>query len=59
MRIDPNLVDMPILLLTARTSQQDKFSGLVLAEANAYLTKPTDPARLVATVEDLLGQRPR
>ena len=56
---DPDLADMPFVMLTAKTSQQDKFSGLVLAEANAYLTKPAVPARLVATVQALLSQRPR
>jgi DNA-binding response OmpR family regulator len=57
-RTDPDLVDMPILMLTSKNSRQDKFSGLVLAEANAYLIKPTDPARLVATVEVLLRRKP-
>ena len=34
------------------------FSGLVLAEANAYLTKPADPAEFVEAVKSLLRQYP-
>jgi len=45
--------DLPILMLTARTSTQDKVQGLTLG-ADDYLTKPFEPEELVARVHSLL-----
>lgn len=58
LRLDPQTMKLPVLMLTAKTGEQDKFSGLVLAEANAYLTKPADPAEFVEAVKSLLRQYP-
>ncbi len=58
-RTDPDLEGLLIVILTSKDSQGDKFFGLVLADANAYLTKPADPALLVDTVECLLRQSRR
>lgn len=59
----PNLLvkDVAEPIGSSRAAKVDvcKFSGLVLAEANAYLTKPADPALLVDTVEGLLRQARR
>ncbi len=46
-------VDVPILMLTARSQVIDKVVGLKLG-ADDYLCKPFDPAELVARVEALL-----
>ncbi len=46
-------VDSAILMLTARTQVTDRVVGLKLG-ADDYLTKPFDPAELVARVEALL-----
>jgi DNA-binding response OmpR family regulator len=55
--------DVPILMLTARSSDADKVLGLELG-ADDYLTKPFSPSELVARVRALLrrttaGQRER
>ena len=55
--------DVPILMLTARSSEADKVLGLEIG-ADDYLTKPFSPSELVARVRALLrrttaGQRER
>ncbi len=45
--------DIPIILLTARTSDIDKIAGLRLG-ADDYVTKPFNPDELVARVEAVL-----
>lgn len=45
--------DVPIILLTARTSDVDKIAGLRLG-ADDYVTKPFNPAELVARVSAVL-----
>ena len=48
--------DLPVVMLTASAGEQDRFTGLVLAEADAYLTKPASPAELVETVRSVLDR---
>ena len=45
--------DVPILLLTARTTEQDKLAGLVLG-ADDYVTKPFSPREVVARIRAVL-----
>jgi DNA-binding response OmpR family regulator len=45
--------DVPIIMLTARTTEHDKLAGLSLG-ADDYLTKPFSPRELVARVEAVL-----
>ncbi|WP_235587040.1 response regulator transcription factor [Ferroacidibacillus organovorans] len=45
--------ELPILMLTARTSIEDKVQGLSMG-ADDYLTKPFDGRELVARVQSLL-----
>jgi len=45
--------DLPIILLTARTSDIDKIAGLRIG-ADDYVTKPFNPDELVARVEAVL-----
>jgi len=47
------LSDVPILMLTARSSESDKVLGLEIG-ADDYLTKPFSPAELVARVKAVL-----
>jgi two-component system alkaline phosphatase synthesis response regulator PhoP len=44
---------VPIIMLTARTTERDKLAGLALG-ADDYLTKPFSPRELVARVEAVL-----
>ncbi len=48
--------DLPVVFLTARSSQEDIERGLRMG-ANHYVTKPFSGAELVRTVKILLGER--
>ena len=52
-RSDPTLVDLPIIMLTARVEDQDKIIGLELG-ADDYITKPFNPREVVARVRAVL-----
>jgi len=58
LRDDPMTDAVPLVLLTARADADDQVAGLG-AGADAYLTKPFEPAVLEATVAGLLAQRRR
>ncbi len=51
-------VDVPILMVTARTESIDKVLGLGLG-ADDYISKPFDPAELVARVKSHLNRYER
>lgn len=51
-------IDIPILMVTARTESVDKIRGLGLG-ADDYIAKPFDPAELVARVHANLRQYER
>ena len=52
-RRDPELYDIPILVLTARRSAEDEAIARQ-AGANGYLRKPFEPERLVSMVNQIL-----
>lgn len=51
-------VDIPILMVTARTESADKIRGLGLG-ADDYIAKPFDPSELVARVKSHLSRYDR
>lgn len=51
-------IDIPILMVTARTESADKIRGLGLG-ADDYIAKPFDPAELVARVKAHLNRYAR
>lgn len=51
-------IDIPILMVTARTDSIDKIRGLGLG-ADDYIAKPFDPAELVARVKSHLSRYER
>src|SRR5690554_3649196 len=51
-------LNIPILMVTARTESVDKIRGLGLG-ADDYITKPFDPAELVARVNANIRQHSR
>jgi signal transduction histidine kinase/serine phosphatase RsbU (regulator of sigma subunit) len=54
-RSDASLADMPVVLLTARASQEDRLLGLRLG-ADDYLAKPVDSGELLLRVRNSLGR---
>lgn len=52
LRADPT-VDIPVILLTARSQEADRIYGLELG-ADDYVTKPFSPAELVSRVKAVL-----
>ena len=52
---NPALAHVPIVLLTAKDGEADKFWGSEVG-ADLYLTKPIDPGTVVLQVEALLKQ---
>ncbi len=51
-------IDIPILMVTARTESADKIRGLGLG-ADDYIAKPFDPAELVARIKSHLNRYAR
>jgi DNA-binding response OmpR family regulator len=49
--------DVPIIMLTARTAEQDRLAGLDLG-ADDYVTKPFSPRELAARVRTVLRRLP-
>lgn len=57
-RLIRDKIDVPILMVTARTESVDKIRGLGLG-ADDYIQKPFDPAELVARVKSHLSRYDR
>jgi type IV pilus assembly protein PilB len=55
LRADPRTSEIPILMLTARTSVEHETEGLATG-ADDYVPKPVEPRRLAARVKRLLGR---
>jgi len=51
---DQRTADIPVVLLTAKSSSQDREAGLA-AGADKYITKPFSPVKVIETVQDILG----
>jgi len=50
---DPQHKDIPVILLTAKTTESDQFWGIE-AGADAYVTKPYNEQELLAKIKELL-----
>ncbi len=57
LRRDPKTASLPILMLTARTSERDRVTGLELG-ADDYLTKPFSMRELMARIQAVLRRTP-
>lgn len=51
---DPELRNIPVILLTAKGEQEDLERGAILG-ARGHITKPFDPEQMVRTVKAALG----
>jgi DNA-binding response OmpR family regulator len=56
MRGDPELRDVPILVISAFTTESDRLAAEE-AGADSFLPKPFDPEELEAIVQELLASR--
>ena len=56
LRQKPETANTPVLMISAKSRQEDKDVGLKVG-ADDYLTKPVDPAEILAKVETLLSRR--
>lgn len=56
-RANPEIAEIPIVMLTARGQQSDIEAGQ-RAGCTSYLTKPFSPLQLIETVERLTGSAP-
>ena len=54
LRLDPELAETPVLVVSAFTSEADRRAALD-AGANRFLAKPFDPDELAAIARDLLA----
>ncbi|MFB9312454.1 response regulator transcription factor [Nocardioides plantarum] len=54
-RSDPDLLELPVILLTARAQESDVNMGFD-SGADDYITKPFSPRELAARVETLLAR---
>ncbi len=54
LKSDPELADIPVILLSARDRERDRDRGLS-AGASDYVTKPYAPAELLAKVRALVA----
>ena len=52
-RGDPDLADLPVIMVTARTEEVDRLAGFELG-ADDYVAKPFSPRELVARVKGIL-----
>ena len=53
-RRDPNLMDLPVIMLTAKTEDRDVMEGYKTG-VDMYLTKPFSPHELLAFVKRILA----
>lgn len=57
LRGDPRTVNIPLIILSAMTRDDDQMKGL-LSGADAYLTKPFKPAALNEAIKHVLALTP-
>ena len=56
LRAHPDTAALPLVVVSAKAQRADVRAGLKLG-ADEYVTKPFDPAELIATVQRLLDER--
>jgi DNA-binding response OmpR family regulator len=54
-RSDPRRPDVPVIILTAKGQDTDRDAALA-GGANDFLTKPFSPKKLLARIEEILGE---
>ncbi len=55
MKADPDLKDIPVIVVTAKAQSIDKVLGIHIAKVDDYVTKPFGPQELLQSVNKVLG----
>jgi two-component system chemotaxis response regulator CheY len=55
-RQNPELKDLPIIIITTEGAEEDRQRGLALG-ANSYIAKPIQSSHLIKTIQELLQKR--
>jgi len=56
MKADPDVKDIPVIVVTAKAQSIDKILGLHIAKVNDYITKPFGPSELLQSIQGVLGR---
>ena len=59
MQAREDMIDIPVIILTAKAQSIDRVLGLHIARVNAYLTKPFKPQDLLETIDRVLTKAGR
>ena len=54
MKADPELKNIPVIVVTAKAQSIDKILGLHIAKVDDYVTKPFGPQELLQSIERVL-----
>ncbi len=54
MRTEPDLKDIPVIVITAKNENVDKILGLHVAKVAAYITKPFSARELLACIDKVI-----
>ncbi len=57
LKADPRLMQIPVVVLTAKAQSIDRALGLHIAKVDDYITKPFAPDELLGRIRSVLGQR--
>jgi DNA-binding response OmpR family regulator len=57
MKADEDLMDIPVIVVTAKAQSIDKVLGLHIAKVDDYVTKPFGPQELLQSVERVLSKQ--
>ncbi|MFP4345356.1 MAG: response regulator transcription factor [Anaerolineales bacterium] len=55
MKADPELREIPVIVVTAKAQSIDKVLGLHIAKVDDYVTKPFGPQELLASINKVLA----
>jgi len=57
MKADKELMDIPVIVVTAKAQSIDKVLGLHIAKVDDYVTKPFGPQELLQSIERVLSKQ--
>lgn len=56
-RVEDDISDIPVVILTAKSQSIDKVLGLHIARVDDYVTKPFGPQELLSSVKRVLSKK--